>query len=613
MIPLKIKHTFLVLSLCLVFGSLIIPPLAYSGTSHLPHGIAVAIQPSKNAFSDSDSLTVVIRYTNISQSPIRFLMRDTALENEINEDFLTITYKGQQLAYTGRHAKRLPPTDNEYVLLQPNQSLSGTVDLALAYPIFEKGTYTITYKGVALSFGVLNSAAALELSQDRPIQAFARTPSIDPSCNATQRSQINQALGIAESIAISARNALRNAPVELRPNARRYTEWFGQFSSGRYATAQTAFDRIASALSNQVIGFDCTCNINNRENVFAFVFANDPFNMNVCPVFFRVAPSGTDSRSGTIIHEISHFNVVIGSDDFQSALNQSGSRQLALSNPSAAIRNANAFEYFAENTPFLAMPTINDLPSSADLVVNAISTTDQNPIVEEFVGVNAVVTNIGESQSSATQVSLRLSNDPQISTNDLQITQASVPALNSGASFNFQTNFQAPANAGQFYVGVCVAAISGETTTANNCSNGVPLLVDPLPADLIVSAISTSDQNPTVEGFVSLTGIISNIGDSTSPSTQANLRLSDDATIASNDLLIEELSVPTLVPGEDFNLLTDFQAPSEDGQFWIGICVAPVIDEITTNNNCSLAVPLLVEQRIIIAPLLELLLGEKSE
>ena len=215
----------------------------------------------------------------------------------------------------------------------------------------------------------------MELMQDRLIPAAqVRTPNIDGSCNATQRSQITEALGIAESISITARNALRNAPVELRSTARRFDEWFGQFSTQRYATAQLAFDRIASALSNQTIGFDCTCNINNRNNVFAFVFANDPFNMNVCPVFFRTTARGTDSRSGTIVHEISHFNVVIASDDFQSALNQSGSRQLANTNPSLAIRNANAFEYFAENTPFLTMPTAADLPTPPDLLVSAIST-----------------------------------------------------------------------------------------------------------------------------------------------------------------------------------------------------------------------------------------------
>jgi len=615
----KIKQISLFLNLCLVLGALFVITPTYAGAgAHLPHGIAVTIQPAKSTFGAADSLSVSIRYTNISNSSIRFLTRGTALENEINENFLTIKYQGQPLVYTGRHVKRLPPTDSDYISLSPGQSASGTIDLASGYPMFEKGIYEISYKNVELNFSSAlsksSNAVSMELTQDRLIQAQARTPNIDGSCNATQRAQITEALGIAERIAISARDALRSAPVELRPTARRYTEWFGQFSSARYATAQTAFDRIASALSNQTIGFDCTCNISNRENVFAFVFANDPFNMNVCPVFFRVRPSGTDSRSGTIVHEISHFNVVIGSDDFQSALNQSGSRQLANSNPSAAIRNANAFEYFAENTPFLPMPTAADLPSPPDLTVSSISSSDQNPRVEDIVSFTAAIRNAGESQSSSTSVTLRLSTDAQITTSDTQIEQGSIPALSSGAIFNFQTNFEAPDQPGQFFIGVCVSSVSGETNTGNNCSEAVPLLVDPSPPDLVVGAISSTDQNPTVDDPVNVTAVVSNIGESESASTQATLRLSNDALISTDDEQIGQGSVPTLNSGASFSFQTSFVTPDRPGQLWIGICVTSVSSEITTNNNCSTAVPLLIEERLdFIPPILFLLLDEDSE
>ena len=88
------------------------------------------------------------------------------------------------------------------------------------------------------------------------------------------------------------------------------------------------------------------------------------------------------------------------------------------------------------------------------------------------------MSNVGESNSSATIASLRLSDDAIISTNDSQIGQTAVPALNAGASFNFQTSFQAPAEEGQFWIGLCVASVSGETIIENNCSIAVPLVVD---------------------------------------------------------------------------------------------------------------------------------------
>ncbi len=459
----------------------------------LPSGIDVSLRPTQTGYRAADAISVEVTYKNVTNEPIRLLTWGTALEGQLTENFLNVSFQGRALPYIGPHVKRLPPTENDYIELAPQQAVSANVDINAAYPMFEKGTYEIAYKGFIQSFkraGSKSSASmTLELTEDRPVLLLRRTPNIDSSCNATQRAQINQALTIAERIAITARNALSNAPVASRPGARRYTEWFGQHSSGRYATAQTAFNRIASALSTRTIGFDCTCNISNRDRTFAFVFPNDPFNMNVCPVFFRVAPSGTDSRSGTIIHEISHFTVVAATDDFPSALDQRGSRALANSNPSAAIRNANAFEYFAENTPFLSMPTASTTPPPEpepepepepvpDLIVNSVGTSDQNPTTGDEISVLGVVANQGDAASTASLLSIRLSSDAQITTSDPQIAQGSVPTVAAGSTINFQIAALAPDEDGQFWIGACVAPVNGELLTTNNCSAAVPLTVE---------------------------------------------------------------------------------------------------------------------------------------
>jgi peptidyl-Lys metalloendopeptidase len=70
----------------------------------------------------------------------------------------------------------------------------------------------------------------------------------------------------------------------------------------------------------------------------------------MCNAFWSAPVSGTDSKGGTIVHEMSHFNVVAGTDDI--VYGQSGAKSLALSNPAQAIQNADSHEYFAENTPF---------------------------------------------------------------------------------------------------------------------------------------------------------------------------------------------------------------------------------------------------------------------
>jgi len=67
-------------------------------------------------------------------------------------------------------------------------------------------------------------------------------------------------------------------------------------------------------------------------------------------VTLSVTPlTGTDSKAGTLIHEMSHFNVVAGTDDV--VYGQSGAMSLASSDPNPAVTVADSHEYFAENSP----------------------------------------------------------------------------------------------------------------------------------------------------------------------------------------------------------------------------------------------------------------------
>jgi peptidyl-Lys metalloendopeptidase len=68
-------------------------------------------------------------------------------------------------------------------------------------------------------------------------------------------------------------------------------------------------------------------------------------------IFLTCAAFRHHSRGGTLIHEMSHFDVVAATDDI--VYGQDGARALADSNPDDAIKNADSHEYFSENTPFL--------------------------------------------------------------------------------------------------------------------------------------------------------------------------------------------------------------------------------------------------------------------
>ena len=352
-----------IILMCLVF----LFSLHANSSFALESGIVTKIEPVLAEYSAQDKLDIKISYTNVSSENVRFLKWNTALVGSIQHDFLSVVFDGAELPYIGIHIKRLPPTSRDFITLSPGETISAVVDLSKAYALKAGGQYTLLYRGLNHSNVDFKTAAGVIINLVEPrasAPTVKRPPIIDASCTAQQTNQINEALGIAERISITAINDLNNAPVDKRASARRYREWFGAYSASRYQTVSRGMSKISSALVNRQIGFDCGCNDPNvdRNSTFAYVYSNDPYYMNVCSVFFRTTAAGTDSRAGTIIHEISHFNVVAGSDDFQSALDQSGSRNLANTNPNNAIKNANAFEYFAENTPFLTMPAASVTP-----------------------------------------------------------------------------------------------------------------------------------------------------------------------------------------------------------------------------------------------------------
>ena len=68
-------------------------------------------------------------------------------------------------------------------------------------------------------------------------------------------------------------------------------------------------------------------------------------------MFWSAPDTGTDSKAGTLVHESSHFVADGGTEDYSTG--QYETKNLATSDPSSAIFNANSHEYFAENNPAL--------------------------------------------------------------------------------------------------------------------------------------------------------------------------------------------------------------------------------------------------------------------
>jgi peptidyl-Lys metalloendopeptidase len=291
-----------------------------------------------------------------------------------DSNLFRISREGEKVRFHGRMIKRAAPTMAEFAVLRPGQAHRSVVELGRMYDLSKPGLYTVTY-ATALQYASLSGglhlragngaplvaqAAPIRISLDRAVAAGNRIKPVLPanptlsdvvgistvSCSSTQISQLNQAV-------LSARSYSENSKGYLNGGATgaRYTSWFGAYTSDRYATVKQHFgakDRIDDALDQTggQVTINCGCN----EGYFAYVYKNQPYQIWVCNAFWSAPLIGTDSKAGTLIHEMSHFTVVADTDDH--AYGQTAARNLANTNPTNAVDNADNHEYFAENTPF---------------------------------------------------------------------------------------------------------------------------------------------------------------------------------------------------------------------------------------------------------------------
>lgn len=347
---------------------------AIAGTTILAGAIAAATaaapitgnNPLRVSMYATGNGEVEVVLTNTSNKIARVPRYQLPL-GELEAKLFSINRDGEPVAYEGPMIKRGLPGASDFAILRPGQSVRSVVQLADAYDMRKSGTYTITLASpmqhASMSDGrMLKTTRGMPLTlQSAPLRMYATGKLPSPvkakpaaaasqvvngityvGCTATRISQAGTAVNSARSYSQNARGYL--AAGSAGP---RYTTWFGAYTSSRYSTASQHFVAIDNAIDQTggKIKINCGCN----QNYYAYVYPTKPYEIFVCKAFWSAGNTGTDSRAGTLIHEMSHFNVVAGTDDH--VYGQSGAKSLAISNPSQALDNADSHEYFAENTP----------------------------------------------------------------------------------------------------------------------------------------------------------------------------------------------------------------------------------------------------------------------
>ncbi|MBN8212207.1 MAG: protease [Xanthomonadales bacterium] len=314
---------------------------------------------------------VEVTITNTSRKNVR--LPKWQLPSEVQRSNLfRITRDGQEVGFEGAMVKRGVPTAEDFAILRPGRSHRSVVALGSAYDLSKAGHYTVTY-AAALQYASLSGGARLQqkngfpmVAQGAPIRMTLDQPATLPSggrlrpvlpsnpelsdvlgvsytaCTATQQTALDKAVLSARTYTERAKGYLNAGTTGAR-----YTTWFGAYANTRYATAQQHFMAIDTAMDQT--GGQVTINCGCSQNYYAYVYKNLPYEIFVCNSFWTAPLIGTDSRAGTLIHEMSHFTIVADTEDW--VYGQSAASNLAATNPTNAVDNADNHEYFSENTP----------------------------------------------------------------------------------------------------------------------------------------------------------------------------------------------------------------------------------------------------------------------
>jgi peptidyl-Lys metalloendopeptidase len=323
----------------------------------------------------------MVRYTlsNSSYESLQVLRWQTPLAG-IEHDMLEVTLDGRPVAYTGKLIKRAAPQPADYVVIKPGERLSVVFDPSGSYDMTQEGEYTIRYRTALTDVKAGDTKAVVIVAREEtesnrvaffyeglPQAAGSSTkgvncankpchpkcppnpelcggdPGGDPTvefvaCNSQQHGKALTAVANATAISAASYNDLADGSSSL------YELWFGVYKSKNYNKVKGNFDSIADAFATQTVTINCT---DADLGYYAYVYPGDPYQIYVCYYFFHAPNMGRDSAAGTLVHEMSHFNNVAGTDDY--VYGAANAQQLAATNPRLAIKNADNYEYFAED------------------------------------------------------------------------------------------------------------------------------------------------------------------------------------------------------------------------------------------------------------------------
>jgi len=295
--------------------------------------------------------SVTLELSNSADQTVALLRWHLPLDNRFVSDSFNVQLNGRTVRYIGPLVKYAGPSVDDYVLIAPNESITFDIQLHNYYDFSLPGQYYVFFEADVLDYyyipqnsmgiprsreeftpcmGVISNRLQITTNESLAPKAFAPYP-----CSDEEKDQMAEA-------AASQKIMIGHAVGGIEGDSPTYREWMGAFSNSRH---QTARECVSEIHQNIVVNYAC----DDMAGVFAYVYPNDlSHTIYCCSVFWTVpVEGGYDTKAGTLIHELSHFNNICGTDDW--AYGVTNARALARSNPDRAINNADNYEYFCES------------------------------------------------------------------------------------------------------------------------------------------------------------------------------------------------------------------------------------------------------------------------
>jgi subtilase family serine protease len=234
------------------------------------------------------------------------------------------------------------------------------------------------------------------------------------------------------------------------------------------------------------------------------------------------------------------------------------------------------------------------VPATVDLVMTNASIYYTSPAPGNTIGIETYISNLGNSTASSSNIGYYLSANSTLDNDDTFIGSSNGNSLIAGNYNYLNSPITIPTNTalGTYYIIAVVDYLNSITEineTNNNYSHQVNIVAPS--ADLVIQSLSVYNSFVTAGSNISSSFILSNLGNTTAPTSNVGIYLSTNNTLDNSDVFIGSSTGGSIAANSSNYPYPNFTIPNSTvpGSYYV-LFVADYLNsipEVNENNNIS--------------------------